>query len=123
MIKEYPSGVKISDLKKFIEWYPDQGEVWLGDSAGASNEAFELSQLNKDDLLISVHAGSSVWGRARARHVLSEMYCCDCEKAFYVLAGESDRVSNCPYCGDPMAEVIRKGEKSYEGRMNENEKT
>jgi|AGFS01.1.fsa_nt_gi hypothetical protein len=64
MIKEFENGMTVRELKELIKDWPEERadgtptEVWLGDAAGYSNAAIEISTLNLDendcsDVLIS----------------------------------------------------------------------
>lgn len=54
MIKEYPNGLTIKELKEFINSLPDEMEdgepyeVWIESGAGLSNVVKRLAALNHD---------------------------------------------------------------------------
>jgi len=54
---ENDNGITIGELKKFLEQFPDDGEVWvvtkhLGGGCGLTNVSVKVSRLNKGDVLV-----------------------------------------------------------------------
>ncbi len=49
------NGLTVKDLREFLSNFPDDGTIWLAnhDDLGLSNEAVNLIQLNRTDILIS----------------------------------------------------------------------
>ncbi|AZU98451.1 hypothetical protein BZF66_05695 [Salmonella enterica] len=55
MIKEFPDGVSVRELKELIKDWPEVREngedtmVYLGDGNGYSNQAIEVSTIDQDE--------------------------------------------------------------------------